>query len=134
MDTNIRKLRRDDLIYPDLCYKILGVLFDVWTNVGAGHKEKIYQRAVSVALQGAGFVIKEQCPAKLVYKNSPIGVYYFDFLIDNKIVLEIKVRNYFSKKDIEQLASYLRASRLKLGILAHFTANGVKYKRIVNVK
>ncbi len=122
------------MIYPDLCYKILGVLFDVWTNIGAGHKEKIYQRAVAVALQGAGFTIKEQCPAKLVYKNSPIGVYYFDFLIDNKIVLEIKVRNYFSKKDTEQLASYLRAGCLKLGILAHLTASGVKYKRIVNIK
>ncbi len=63
-----------------------------------------------------------------------VGRYYFDFLIEDKIILEIKVRNYFSKKDIEQLNSYLKATRLKLGIIAHFTRAGVKLKRIVNLK
>ncbi|PIS29970.1 MAG: hypothetical protein COT41_03880 [Candidatus Portnoybacteria bacterium CG08_land_8_20_14_0_20_40_83] len=68
------------------------------------------------------------------YKNKPIGIYYFDFLIDDKIVLEIKVRDYFSKKDITQLYSYLKAKNLKLGIIAHFTKTGVKFKRVANIK
>ena len=67
MDANIRKPKRDDLLYPDLSYKILGVLFEVWTNVGPGHKENFYQRAVAHALVDAGFIIKEQCPAKIFY-------------------------------------------------------------------
>lgn len=134
MITKLRKVERDDLIYPELCYKVLGILFDVWKDVGHGHKEKIYQCAVANGLQDAGLIVKEQLPAKLFYKGKPIGVYYFDFLIDDKIILEIKVRNYFSKKDINQLYSYLKAQNLKLGIIAHFTQSGVKFKRIVNIK
>jgi len=61
------------------------------------------------------------------------SIYYFDFLIDGKIILETKVRNYFSKKDIDQLCSYLKVKNLKLGIIAHFTKTGVKFKRIVNL-
>ena len=61
-----------------------------------------------------------------------MGIYYFDFLIDNKIILELKVRNYFSNKDISQLYSYLKAKDIKLGLIAHFTRSGVKFKRVVN--
>ena len=128
------RLKRKDLVYPDLCYKIIGILFDIWTKVGPGHKEKFYQNAVAQGFRLANIDFKEQLPAKLCYKNKIIGVYYFDFLIENKIVLEIKVREYFSRKDIKQLYSYLKAKNLKLGLMAHFTGTGVKYKRIVNLK
>jgi len=127
-------VRRADLVYPEPSYKILGVLFKVWSDIGFWHKEKIYQRAVARALCDSGFEVKEQLPAKIVFKGEFIGVYYFDFLVDDKIVLELKVRNYFSKKDIEQVYSYLKAKDLKLGIIAHFTQSGVKYKRVLNVK
>ncbi len=133
MGTNIRKVAREDLVYPELCYQTLGILFEVWTDVGFGHKEKIYQKAVSNKFASRGISIKEQLPARLVYQNKPIGIYYFDFLVDEKIVLELKVRNYFSIKDIKQVYSYLKAQNLKLGIIAHFTNTGVKYKRVVNI-
>jgi len=127
------KVKRDDLIYPDLSYDIVGILFDVGSEVGFGHKEKFYQKALSYALKEAGINFKEQIPVKVCYKNKPIGIYYFDFLIKNKLVLEIKVRNYFSKKDIQQLYRYLKARNLKLGIIAHFTKQGVRFKRVINL-
>jgi GxxExxY protein len=68
------------------------------------------------------------------FKEKDLGVYYFDFLVFDKIVVEIKKRNYFSIKDINQLRAYLKAVRLKLGLLIHFTNTGVKYRRIVNLK
>ena len=49
-------------------------------------------------------------------------------------ILEIKVKNYFSKSDISQLYSYLKAKGLQLGIIAHFTKTGVKFKRVVNIR
>lgn len=126
-------LKRKDLIYPELSYQIVGVLFDVWNEVGFGHKEKFYQNAVSIGLKNIKLNFGEQVPMKVYYKNKKIGLYYFDFFIENKIILEIKVRNYFSKKDIEQVYSYLKSNNLKLGIIAHFTRTGVKYKRILNL-
>jgi GxxExxY protein len=134
MGTDIRKVKRDDLLYPDLSYKILGILFEAWGEIGYGHKEKIYQRAVAVAFKKAGLSFEEELPVKLSFRGERIGMYYFDFLVQGKIILELKVRNYFSRKDIEQLYSYLKAKNLKLGIIAHFTKDGVKYKRVVNIK
>jgi len=86
----------------------MGVLFNVWTNIGFGHKENLYQKAISNSFEEINLFFKEQLPVKINYKNKTVGLYYFDFLIENKIVLEIKVRNYFSIKDINQLYSYIR--------------------------
>jgi len=121
------------LIYSDLSYKILGMLFEAWNDIGFGHKESFYQKAVAINLENASLKFEEQLPVNIKYKGKKIGIYYFDYLIEDKIVLELKVRNYFSKKDIEQLYSYLKARDLKLGIIAHFTRAGVKFKRIVNI-
>ncbi|MBI5220427.1 MAG: GxxExxY protein [Candidatus Liptonbacteria bacterium] len=128
------KLQRDDLIYPELCYQVIGAQFEAWNHVGPGHKEKFYQKAVAQELSGAGLVFKTELPVKINYKGKTIGTYFFDFLIENKIVLETKVRNYFSKRDIDQLYAYLRAKNLKLGIIVHFTKTGVKFKRVVNIE
>jgi len=122
------------LIYSDLSYKILGTLFEAWNDIGFGHKESFYQKAVAINLENASLKFEEQLPVNIKYKGKKIGIYYFDYLIEDKIVLELKVRNYFSKKDIKQLYSYLKARDLKLGIIAHFTRAGVKFKRIVNIK
>ncbi len=127
-------LRREDLIYPELSYQIIGVLFEIWTKLGFGYKEKIYENATAEGFKNAKLKFEEQQPVKIYYKNKLVGMYYFDFLIENKIVLEIKVRNYFSKKDITQLYSYLKAKNLNLGIIAHFTRTGVKFKRVINLK
>jgi len=111
----------------------MGELFAVHTELGSGHKENFYQKAVAEEFRNSGLKFQEQLPAKITYRGKIIGIYYFDFLVDDKIVLEIKVRNYFSEKDIKQLYAYLKAKNLKLGIIAHFTKSGVKFKRIANI-
>lgn len=126
-------LKREDLIYPELSYKIVGVLFEVGKEVGFGHKEHFYQKALVEAFKDANIHFDEQLPARVYYKSKPVGIYYFDFLVEDKIVLEIKSKNFFSKKDIEQVYQYLKAKNFKLGIIAHFTKTGVRFKRIVNV-
>ena len=57
-----------------------------------------------------------------------------DFIIDDKIALEIKSGNNFFKRDIDQLFSYIKSANLKLGILVNFTSDGVKSKRILNIR
>lgn len=125
---------KQDLIYPNLSYQIIGILFEIWTDIGIGRKEKFYQKAIEQNLKEKGITFERELPVKINYKKEIIGIYYFDFLIENKIVLEIKVRNYFSKKDIARVYSYLKAESIKLGIIAHFTSSGVKFKRVVNLR
>lgn len=128
------ELKRKDLIYPELSYQIIGILFDVWTKMGWGHKEGFYQKAAASAFKNVGLEFKAQLPVKVYYEKEPVGIYYFDFLIENKVVIELKVRNYFSKEDIEQLYSYLKAKGFKLGLIVHFTRTGVKFKRVINLE
>jgi GxxExxY protein len=56
------KLKRDDLVYPELSYKIVGALFEVFRKIGSGYKEKYYQNAVSIALKNCGLRFKGQAP------------------------------------------------------------------------
>lgn len=60
-----------------------------------------------------------------------IGRYYIDFVIDHKLVLEIKARANFYRGDIQQVLGYLKKSSLALGLLASFSRDGVKVKRIL---
>lgn len=122
-----------ELVYPELSYIILGALFHVSNKVSPGHKEVFYQKAVAEEFTHAKLSFREQLPAKIKYRAKLLGTYFFDFLVEGKIIVKIKVRNFFSTQDITQIHKYLKAKNLKLGILAHFTKTGVKFKRIVNI-
>jgi len=123
-----------DLIYPQLSYQIVGILFDIFINLGPSHKEIQYKKAIEIALKEVNISYQREVPCKLFYKGKFVAIMYLDFLIEEKIVLEIKQGDRFYKKDIEQVYNYLKSTGLKLGILARFTKSGVKFKRVVNIK
>lgn len=126
-------LKREDLVYPDLSYQIIGVLFDVYNKLGYGLSEKSYQRAVGVGLKNAGLQFREQVYSPLVYQGSQVAGNYFDFLIERRLVLEIKKGDKFAKSHIDRLYQYLISGKLKLGILAYFGPRKLHFKRIVNL-
>ncbi|TSC75985.1 MAG: hypothetical protein G01um101430_155 [Parcubacteria group bacterium Gr01-1014_30] len=126
-------LKRNDLIYPKLCYQIIGILFEIYRQLGSDYQEKYYQRAVAVELKNCGLRYKEQVAAPLIYKRKGIGGYFLDFVIENQVVLEFKKGNKFPRRHIEQVYAYLKASGSKLGIMVNFTKEGVKFKRVVNL-
>jgi len=91
-------LRRTDLIYPELSYKIIGCAFDVYNSLGSGHHEKYYQRALAETFFGQNFNFSQQVDFPLKYKEKIIGRNFLDFLVDNKIVVEIKRGNIFLRQ------------------------------------
>src|SRR3989338_7836064 len=127
------QITKEDLVYPELIYKIVGILYDVCNAMGSGYQEKYYQRALSIEFKKAQLNFTEQVQIPLIYDGQKIGSYRLDFLIENKVALEIKKDNRFSRSNIEQVVAYLKACNLKLGILANFTPEGVKFKRILNI-
>lgn len=122
-----------DLEYKELSYELVGILFEVYNELGYGYKEIYYEKAIKQCLDEKKISYKEQAPFVLSFHGKIIGRFYLDFLIENKIVLEIKKGNYFSKRNIQQINEYLKATKMRLAILANFTPNGVKFKRIVNI-
>ncbi len=126
-------LKRGDLVFPELSYKIVGALFDVYNALGHGHLEKVYQRAVTEALKERGLAFREQVPTDAVFHGKTVGKYLLDFLIEDKVVLELKQGDRFRKGNIDQVNAYLQATDRQLAILANFTQQGVLFRRIVNV-
>ncbi|MFZ2975003.1 MAG: GxxExxY protein [Candidatus Moraniibacteriota bacterium] len=124
---------KNNLIYADECYQIMGIVFKVYNELGFGHKENYYQKALAEEFKNNKISFKEQLRCKLKYKDKDVGLYILDFLVFDRIILEIKQKNFISGKDIKQLYSYLKVMNLKLGLIITFTKDQVKYKRIVNL-
>ena len=132
--TNIQIVENKiELVYPELSYKLVGISYDVFNELGPGHKEVYYQNALAKELQKLNIPFKEQVYFPITFKGAQVGKYFLDFLVDDKIILELKAGDRFSRKNIEQTYSYLKISNLKLGILINFTGGEVKFKRILNI-
>ncbi len=123
-----------DLLYPELSYKIVGCAFEVFNEIGGGHKEIVFHKAMVSAIKNAQIPFKDEICFPVKFKNETVGNNYFDFLVDGKIVVEIKSSDRFVKSNFDQLVNYLVVSNLKLGILISFGRTEVKFKRILNVE
>lgn len=128
----MQQLVRKDILYPELSYQIVGILFEVSNSLGPGYQERYYQRAISTLLRETGMRVQEQVPVKIILKGTEVAKGFVDFVVEDKVAIEIKKGERFLKQNIDQLYSYLRAADLQLGILANFTSHGLQFKRIVN--
>lgn len=125
---------KNDLLYPELSYKIIGCAYDVYNELGEGHHEKYYQRAMALLYNERKIAYKEQVYCPLKFQEKIIGKLFFDFLVEDKIIVELKKGNHFSKRHIEQVLEYLKTSNLQLAIIINFGSDKVYFKRIVNIK
>ena len=127
------QLKRNDLVYPELSYEIIGCAYEVFDGLGAGHSEKTYQKAFAIELKRKSILFKEQVYYAVKFKDEVVGKGFLDFEVDGKIIVELKKNVHFSKVHLEQVLNYLKISKLKLGILITFTNDGIKHKRIINI-
>ncbi len=126
-------LKRTDLVYPELSYQIVGILYNVYDSIGHGYNESVYQKAVAVACANASLKFQEQVYFPIMFQDKRIGSGYLDFLIEDKVVLELKRGDRFVKAHIGQVYQYLLANKLQLGILAYFAPRTIHFKRILNI-
>ena len=126
-------VKRNDLVYPELSYEIVGCAYEVWDELGPGHSEKIYQKSLAIVLRAKKKKFEEQVYYSLKFRDKIVGKGFLDFLIEEKVIVELKKDGHFSKTNIEQVLDYLKLSDLKLAILINFTKKGIRFKRIVNV-
>ncbi|PIZ96029.1 MAG: hypothetical protein COX80_02475 [Candidatus Magasanikbacteria bacterium CG_4_10_14_0_2_um_filter_33_14] len=127
-------LKRDDLLYPELSYKINGILFDVHNAIGGAVPEKYIQKAVATGLEKNNIKFQEQYYVPITFEGKHIGKYYLDFLIENCIVLELKRGRYIPKAVFSQTLGYMDKLNIKLGIIAGFANDAVIIKRVINHK
>lgn len=119
------------LLYEDLTYQIRRAIFNVYNVLGYGHKENIYQKALTQEFKDLNISYEEQKPLSVRYKNERVGNYKPDFVIDNKIIIEIKALNFTPQNAIQQLTYYLKGIDYKLGLLVNFGMPRLYIKRVI---
>jgi len=122
----------DKLIYPELSYKITGILFTVHNELGRFRNEKEYGDAIEKYLGKFNMNYEREKILPPSFEQELKGRNKIDFLIDNKIILEIKTERLLTRDDYYQTKRYLVALNKKLGLLVNFRDKYLKPKRILN--
>ena len=117
-------MSEDRLLYKDLVYEIQGAFFEIYKTLGPGFKESIYQSAIEEEFEKQKIVYRRELSLKINYKGKEVGFYRPDFIIDEKIILEIKAVPEMPMYFETQLYYYLKATNYKLGLLVNFDSDG----------
>jgi len=120
-----------NIIHRDLSYKVIELALEVHNELGCGFLEKVYENALMTLLEREGIPAKQQAPADVYFQNKVVGQYFADILVDNKLILELKVVEVISNVHKAQVLNYLRATGMKLGLILNFAKPKLEYKRLV---
>ena len=122
-----------EIVYPKESYEVQGACFEIYKEKGCGFLEDVYQECLGIELEMRGIPFQAQAQIPLTYKSRKLkSVYKPDFIIDNKIVLEIKAVSDLSDIHRAQVQNYLKGTGLRLGLLVNFNHYPkVEYERIV---
>ncbi len=119
--------------YEDITGKIIGAAMEVHKTLGNGFQELIYQRALAYEMQMAGLSFVRESEQGIYYKDSeePVGIRRADFVVENKIIVEIKALTEIDHVHYAQLLNYLKAYRFEVGLLINFGGKNLTFKRFV---
>lgn len=128
------RIYSNKVILPELSYTVMGILFKVHNELGPALLEKYYQRAVEKELESEKISFLREVPIALEYRGKNIGRYFLDFVVEGKVILELKANKYTDPKFFKQVLSYLKKTKLPLAILVNFRRERLEYRRIINAE
>ena len=123
-----------DLLYTDLTYNVRGCIFKVYNQLGFGHKEDVYQKALQLELVSNNIAFSSETSLSVKYKQKAVGIYRPDFLIEDKLIVELKAVEFMPQQYETQLLHYLKTTGYSLGLLVNFGSPKLYIKRFVWTK
>jgi GxxExxY protein len=122
-----------ELKYKDITEKILGASFEVHKFLGNGFQEVIYQRALAWEMKQKGLEFAREIEQDIFYKDlpEPIGTRRADFVVEGKVLVELKATIQLEDVHLAQALNYLKAYKLEVGLLINFGSKSLTFKRIV---
>ena len=120
-----------EIIYKELSYAIIGAAMEVHRILGPGFLEAVYQKALVHELTLRGICFEQFKKLPVYYKGILVGEYEADFVIEGKIILEIKAVSQLHPRHEAQTINYLTATGFRLAILLNFGASSLEHQRMV---
>ncbi len=124
----------DELSLDGLIERVIGCAIEVHRELGPGFQEITYHRALMIELDLCDISYKAEVPVTLNYKDQPIGEGRIDLLIDSRLIVELKATEDNPRTFSRQVASYLKASGLPIGLVINFQVAVLKdgLARVIN--
>lgn len=119
------------MLYEELTYRVRGAIFTVYNELGFGHKEQVYQRALQKEFEQLKFSYKKEEDLTVFYKGEQVGKYRPDFVIDEKVIIELKAVDFVQKAYETQLLHYLKTTGFNVGLLVNFGSPRLFIKRLI---
>jgi len=123
--------QQDAFPHKDITETILGAAFEVYNELGYGYLHRVYQNSLGLELNRRGRRSEFEKRININYKDVPVGYYDADLIVDEAVIIEIKIAPQYDKRDEAQLLNLLKASGLKVGVLLNFGRYKVEYRRLV---
>jgi GxxExxY protein len=123
-----------ELKYKEVTEKIIGAAMKVHAVLGNGFQEVVYQRALAVEFKYVGITFQREFNMKIYYRGEEVGERRVDFLVDDKIMVELKAIINLESVHLAQAKNYLEAYNVEVGLLINFGAQNLQFKRLENKK
>lgn len=121
--------QHENFLYSELTYKIRGAIFAVWKELGPAFKETVYQKALEREFTKRKIPFVSQKQIDIIYDGKKIGIYKPDFIVGDKILIEIKVLPRLTPLEEKQTWYYLKGTDYKLALLVNFGGVKLQIKR-----
>ena len=117
--------------HDPLTQRVIGSAFTVYNTLGYGFLEKVYENALVHELRKAGLHITQQKPFPVFYDGINVGDYVADLLVGESLIVELKSAKAIDDSHIAQCLNYLKAARLRHGLLLNFGPQRVEIRRLI---
>lgn len=125
---------REEYKQSDITGKIIGAAMQVHSTLGNGFQEVIYQRALAIEMAKRGLSFQRELEMPIFYGGQEIGTRRMDFLVGEKVMVELKALTRMEDVHLAQAINYLEAYRLDVGLLLNFGGRSLEYRRVINSK
>ena len=115
-----------------LTYEIIGCAMKVHNTLGNGFQERIYQRCLAIELQKSNLSFEQEVNQKIFYEGFDVGTRRADFIVENRVIIELKAVINLEDVHLAQTKNYLTAYGFEKGLLINFGSTSLQYKLIFN--
>ena len=120
------------MLYQNLTREIIAGAMKVHRSLGNGFQEVVYQRSLAIEFGIRDIIYKRELEMPLYYESKSVGSRRVDFLVENKILVELKAISKLENIQVSQALNYLSAYNLKIALLINFGSNSLEFKRLHN--